>query len=285
MLISSSDTFTKPANTDPIHWEVLALRYGWQARRASDNFIHSSDPHDSDMPLDYFVWLLRAGDREIVVDTGFGRTVADKRADPADPRTRTLTRGVDEALRAAGCEPDRVANVVLTHLHYDHAGNLDLFPQAQFHLQEREMSFATGRHMCVGCMRGAFEVEDVVRMVRAVYANRVSFHDGDAVIAPGVSLHRVGGHTDGLQMVRVETARGPVVLASDAAHLYANMERKEPFPIVFNLGDMADGWRRAHALAGHEDRIIPGHDPAVRARYPALAGSDGETVQLHLAPL
>jgi len=265
-------------------WEVFALRYGWQARQAGDNFVHSPDPHDAAMPLDYFVWLLRSGEREIVVDTGFGQAVLDKRANPKDPKTREITRPVDAALRAMGSEPADVEDVVITHLHYDHAGNLGLFPKAKFHLQEREMQFATGRHMCQACMRGAFEVEDVVAMVRAVYADRVIFHRGDAELAPGVTLHHVGGHTDGLQMVKVMTARGPVVLASDAAHFFANMRRREPFPIVFHLGDMAEGWARASALAGDEDRVIPGHDPQVRAIYPALPGSDGETVLLHLDP-
>ena len=60
------------------------------------------------------------------------------------------------------CDPASIRDVVITHLHYDHAGNLNLFPNARFHLQDREMQFATGRHMCMGCMRGAFDVEDVV---------------------------------------------------------------------------------------------------------------------------
>ncbi|RVT97990.1 N-acyl homoserine lactonase family protein [Rhodovarius crocodyli] len=265
-----------------MQWEVLALRYGYQERRAADNFVHAPDPHDAPMPLDYFVWLLRAGKREIVVDTGFTPETLAKKGPGGG---RHITRTVDVALREAGCEPAGVRDVVITHLHYDHAGNLDLFPEARFHLQEREMGFATGRNMCFSCLRGAFEVEDVVRMVRALYAGRVEFHDGDAEIAPGVSLHRVGGHTDGLQMVRVETARGPVVLASDAAHFYANLLREEPFPIIFDLGAMARGWRTARRLAGDDARVVPGHDPEVRKLYPELPGSQGETVQLHLPPM
>jgi hypothetical protein len=62
-----------------------------------------------------------------------------------------------------------------------------------------------------------------------------------------------------------------VVLASDASHYYANMEQARPFPIVYNVGDMVEGWRRAHALAASAKHVIPGHDPLVLERYPAPA--------------
>jgi glyoxylase-like metal-dependent hydrolase (beta-lactamase superfamily II) len=108
-----------------------------------------------------------------------------------------------------------------------------------------------------------------VAMVRKLYGGRVVFHDGDDDFAPGITLHRVGGHSKGLQMVRVKTRRGMVVLASDAAHYYANMERELPYPFVFNVGDTMEGYRRARALADSDGHIIPGHDPEVLKRYPA----------------
>jgi glyoxylase-like metal-dependent hydrolase (beta-lactamase superfamily II) len=96
----------------------------------------------------------------------------------------------------------------------------------------------------------------------------VVFHDGDEELAPGLSVHHVGGHTMGLQMVRVATQRGWVVLASDAAHLYANMEEGRPYPIVYNVFDMLAGHQRAYALATSRKHVIPGHDPLVLERYP-----------------
>ncbi len=266
-------------------WEIFAQRYATQERLARENFLRPPDLHDQPMPMDYFFWLLRRpggkpGEEpgeEIIVDTGFTPEMAQARG-------RRLIRPVPAGLAALGVDPASVRDVVLTHLHYDHAGNLALFPNARFHLQEREMAFATGANMCFSCLRAAFEVEDVVAMVRALYADRVRFHDGESEIAPGVSLHRVGGHTAGLQMVRVETARGPVVLASDASHFYANMERENPFPILFDLGEMARGWHAARKLAGGEaDRVIPGHDPEIRRRYPAMPG-DEEIFCLHPPP-
>ncbi len=258
-------------------WEAYALRYAVHERKAIENFLRPPDPHDVPMPMDYFVWVVRRDERVVVVDTGFTPESGARRG-------RTLIRPVDAALRQLGVAPDRVEDVVITHLHYDHAGNLDLFPRARFHLQDAEMSFATGRHMCQACIRAPFDVEDVVKMVRAVYAERVVFHDGDVEIAPRLTLHKVGGHSAGLQMVKAETARGPVVLASDAAHFLANIKRQNPFPIFFDLGALAQGWRLARQLAGDDERVVPGHDPLVRVLYPAVAGSEGETVALHLPP-
>jgi glyoxylase-like metal-dependent hydrolase (beta-lactamase superfamily II) len=245
------------------HYEVYAIKYAHHERRASENFI-GGDPHDAPMPLDYFVWLLRGAGREIVVDTGFSAAMAEKRG-------RRHLRCPTAGLRSLGVNAEEVKDVVITHLHYDHVGNFDLFPAATLHVQDLEMRYATGRYMCDACFRGAFEVEDVVGVVRRVYEGRVRFHDGDAELCPGVSLHLIGGHTMGLQAVRVATRRGAVVLASDASHFYANMEQARPFPIVWSVADMVDGYRRLRSLAESPAHVIPGHDPLVLERYPAVS--------------
>ena len=241
--------------------EIYAIKYAHHMRRASENFI-GGDPHDGPMPLDYFVWLIRGGGREVVVDTGFSSATAMRRG-------RDHIRCPAEALRLLQCDPSSVKDVVITHLHYDHVGNFDLFPSATFHLQDLEMNYATGRHMGEDRHRYAYDVEDVVGMVRRVYAGRVRFHAGDAELFPGISVHLIGGHTMGLQAVRVATRRGWLVLASDASHFYANMEQARPFPIVFSVADMVAGYERLRALAASPSHIIPGHDPLVMQRYPA----------------
>jgi len=248
-------------------YEVYAIKYAHHARRASENFI-GGDPHDGPMPLDYFVWLIRGAGREIVVDTGFSAAMAAKRG-------REHIRCPAEALRLLQCDAAAVKDVVITHLHYDHVGNFDLFPAATLHLQDLEMRYATGRHMGEERHRYAYEVEEVVGMVRRTYENRVRFHDGDAELAPGVSLHLIGGHTMGLQAVRVATRRGWVVLASDASHFYANIEQVRPFPIVWSVADMVEGYGRLRELAGSPEHIIPGHDPLVLERYSAPSRETG----------
>ena len=245
-------------------WKIYAVRYAHHQRMARENFM-LGDPHDdSPMPLDYYVWGLVSENRIIVVDTGFDQPMAQKRG-------RTLLKPLSDGLRGVGIEPASVKDVLITHMHYDHCGNHDMFPAARYHVQDREMNFATGRLMAHASMRIPFEEDDVVAMVRRVFRGRVVFHDGDEEIAPGVSLHHVGGHTMGMQIVRVNTVRGVVVLASDSSHLYANMEREIPYPIAYNVGEVLEGYRRARELATSRDHIIPGHDPLVMTRYPAAS--------------
>lgn len=265
------------SRTSPCY-EVFALRYATVKRQPQENFI-SPDPHEGPLSMDYFVWAIRGEGRTIVVDTGFG-------AEAAERRGRTLLQPPRQALEGLGVDCDAVADVVITHLHYDHAGNLQDFPKAKFHLQDAEIAYATGRLMCHEMLRHAYDVEDVVAMVRRVYAGRVVFHEGEAEIAPGVTLHRVGGHTQGLQVVRVPTARGFIVLASDASHYYANIRNRDPFPIVVDVGAMLEGYKTVERLADSADHIIPGHDPEVMDLYPRVEARHDqiEAVALHLPP-
>ena len=163
---------------------------------------------------------------------------------------------------------------------------LHLYPKANFHLQDAEMSYATGRCMCSPLLRRGYEVEDVLHLVRCVYCDRVHFHDASVEITTGLTLHRVGGHTAGQQAVRVWTRRGWVVLASDASHLYFNMESRAAFPSVYRVDEMMEGFRILHQLGeGDWNRVIPGHDPLVMARYPAPSPElEGIVVRLDVPP-
>ena len=265
--------------SDPEIHEVFAIRYGSRAeRRRHVNFITPPDPHDGLMPLDYFVWAIVNERRTIVVDTGFDHEEGTR-------RERRLLRLPREGLAMVGIEAASVETVILTHLHYDHAGTLDDFPRARFHLQELEMSYATGPQMRHGTLRQAYAADHICAVVRRLFEGRVMFHAGASEIAPGVSVHHVGGHTMGMQCVRVLTKRGWVVLASDASHFYENMAAAAPFPIVYDVGDMLAGHETIRRLAESDQHIVPGHDPKVMSLYPAPRPDlEGIVARLDLAP-
>ena len=231
-------------------YQLHAIKYAeLNARKRSDLFV-GPDPHDGRIDMGYFVWVAIGADRVCVVDTGFSADVGARRG-------RRFLRSPVETLADLGVDAASVQDVITTHLHYDHVGNFGLFPNARFHLQDREMAFATGRQMGHAFMRAAYEVEDIVGMVRAVYTERVVFHDGDAAIAPDIEVHRIGGHTRGLQAVRVATGRGRVVLASDASHYYENLEQGRVFSILDSAADVLEGYRRLRELAARADRAGP----------------------------
>ena len=203
----------------------------------------------------------------------------------AKERGRTIIKPVGEGLMALGIRPDKVEHVIATHMHWDHAGNYDLFPNARYHIQDAEMAYATGRYMQYPGMNHPYEVDDVCGVVRLNYGGRVVFHNGDAELAAGIGLHFAGGHSAGLQFVTVETARGKVVLASDASHYYENFESGRPFPIAFHVGMMHEAYDklRSHAPRTH---IVPGHDPRVMTLYPPPSPElAGQVVRLDVAPL
>jgi glyoxylase-like metal-dependent hydrolase (beta-lactamase superfamily II) len=178
-----------------------------------------------------------------------------------------------------------VQSVIISHLHYDHCGNYDLFPQARYHLQDREMAYATGRCMCHQALRAPFEVEDVIAMVRKVFSGRATFHDGASEIAPGITVHHIGGHSKGLQSVRVKTRRGYVVLAADATHLYAHLDGGRVFPITYNVEEVVEGYETLKRLASSSRHVVPGHDPLVLQRYPAAkTGLEGWVARLDADP-
>jgi len=260
-------------------YELFAIKYARHDRDATENFVDDPDLHEGNMPIDYFIWVAKNKNRTVLIDTGFN-------ADAAAQRKREFMRCPAESLSMVGANAADIEDIVITHLHYDHVGNFDLFPNARFHLQDKEMQFATGRYMKYGTLRVAYDIEHVVGMVRQVYKERVQFHDGDSELFPGIGLHFIGGHTMGLQSVTVETARGRVVLASDASHLYHNMWDKNPYRTVFNIGDMMEGHDKLRWLAnGNEDLIVPGHDPLVMDYYPAPSENlKGKVIRLDVAP-
>lgn len=242
-------------------YELFAIRYATREGNRRENFI-GGDPIDASMPLDYFVWAAVGPEHTFVIDVGF-------KAETAARRKRQFLRCPIDTLALIGVDASKVKDVILTHLHNDHTGNIHRFPAAQFHLQERELAYATGRYMRYPRLSRSFEVEDIVGLVRLNYEGRVRLHNGEAQLAPGVTLHPAEGHTIGFQFVRVHTRRGWVVVASDATHFYENMDSGRPFPAVFSVGGELEGFDKLLALAPTKNHIVPGHDPLVMSRYPA----------------
>ena len=258
-----------------MNWQVFALKYADRnSRTRADSFIFD-DNHDAPHAMDYFIWVLKRGDEVILVDTGYDKAEAMR-------RDRPILREPAEALQGIGLKPEDITTLIVTHLHYDHAGGFAQFPNATIHLQAAEMAFATGPCMCHDTLRMPFTADHICDAVKRVYSGRAIFHDGDGVVADGVTVHCIGGHSRGLQAVRIRTDAGWLCLASDASHYYENVFENKPFPIVVDLQNMLDGFQTLHKLASDRSLIIPGHDPLVMDLFPQ-AGPE-YAVRLDLGP-
>ena len=242
-----------------VHYADTMLDYGT---------CYAAHPGDTrPQQIDYAFWVLLGPDGPVIVDTGFNADIAARRG-------RKAVLPPDQALSLLGIDPARVALVIMTHLHYDHAGNSDLYPNARFLLQKAEWEFANGPDMTDPLQGAHYEAEDLARFQALLDTGRLELIEGEARPMPGLSLHLVGGHTPGQMVLRVEGPSGPVVLASDALHFYRNDGPDGVFPVTKDAGAEKRGYVTLRALAGNSYRVVAGHDPENRARYPAHEASD-----------
>jgi len=243
-------------------WDVYALRYGENtARTRRDSFPFDINP-DAPHPMDFYFWVLSREYGVIVVDTGMSSIEAIRRG-------RAVFEEPPAMLAKLGIDAADVKRVILTHLHFDHAGALDAYPNAHLEVQAGEMRFATGPDMANPALRIPFTPEHVTEVVSRLYAEQVTVHDGDTELAPGVHGHLIGGHSEGLMALTVETKRGHIVLASDVAHYFESIDSGALFAIVSDPKAMARG---LNWLAGFpRAAVIPGHDPQLRQMYPEIA--------------
>jgi len=246
-------------------YKIYAVRYAHRESASRAANFYGGDPHDAPMPMDYFIWALVGESRAFVVDAGFTPETAARRPG------REMICDPAEVLRELGADPATLEDVLLTHLHYDHVGQVGAFPKARFWLQDSEMAFWTGRYANRPAIRHTIEPDDIVGLVRLNFEGRLRFVDRVTTAAPGITLHPVGGHSPGLQVLRVQTEHGAVVLASDASHYYENLETDRPFAVVHSVAGMYETFDHLHELADSPRDIVPGHDPLVLERYPAVS--------------
>jgi glyoxylase-like metal-dependent hydrolase (beta-lactamase superfamily II) len=209
------------------------------------------------------IWPLVASDGTIVlVDAGFTREKFITQWKPRDYVTP------DSALRRAGFDPGRVTDIVISHIHWDHADGVERFPGARVWLQRAEFEHyvgADGRALAPAIDR---EVAAMYR--RLADAGRIRLLEGDsAEVRAGIRVYTGGKHTFASQYVSVETAGGTAVIASDNAYLYENLDRVRPIAQTLDSLSNLRAHRRMLQLATRPALVVPGHDPAVLTRFPA----------------
>jgi glyoxylase-like metal-dependent hydrolase (beta-lactamase superfamily II) len=254
-------------------YEVTIVKYGTRTATRSEVFLNFPLYHEDDAPIgmDYFFWIVRNRHRTVVVDTGFS---------PAggSARKRTFLADVPTLFRRFGVEPLTSPTVVLTHAHYDHAGNLGLFPAATVVMAESELRFWSSPHAHRTLFHHSVDNEDLSLLRSLADDGRLSLFQGSISIAPGIEVIEMGGHTPGQSIVKVNTSEGVVLLASDALHYYEELERDMIFTSVSDIVRMYECFDRIRDMmaAGEVDHLVSGHDPDTLSRFKGMAGEHGE---------
>jgi glyoxylase-like metal-dependent hydrolase (beta-lactamase superfamily II) len=251
------------------HYQVTVVKYGTRSTTKSDVYLNFPLYHEVDAPIemDYFFWILTGAERTIVVDTGFS-------PEGGRVRQRRQLAPIPELFEHFGTDPGTSPDVVVTHAHYDHIGNLDHFPSSRVIMARDEYNFWSSKHAQRVMFHHSIQDEEIEYLHKVNLDQRLVLFEETFEVAPGVTVTKVGGHTPGQCVVRVETSDGVVLLASDAIHYYEEYERDMLFMSVANLVDMYAGFDRIRELVASGDvtHLVSGHDPDTLNRFKPAQG-------------
>ena len=244
-------------------WQVFAIRYA-TVRSFPVRYLVAGADTSRRTDIAMMFWLLRGpGGRNVLVDAGFYRRKFLDDWKPAE-----FVRP-DEAVSRFGLRPDAITDVIVSHIHWDHADGADLFPNARVWLQREEYEHYVGP--AGEPLKEAIDSLDSA-MLHALHGKgRVQLAAGDSTeILPGITVYTGGKHTFASQYVGVHTARGTVVLASDNLYLYENLDRHVAIAQTLDSASNLAAQDRMKRLAASWRLIVPGHDPAVFKRFRAV---------------
>ncbi len=249
------------AQTKP-QYEVYAIRYATIPGFRVAGLVEGADK-DRKLDIAMMVWLVRGNGHNILVDSGFYHEKFFPQWHPTD-----FVRPSD-TLKRLGLKPEDITDVIITHMHWDHADGMDLFPRARIWIQKDELQYYAGEAWQSPRAHGGIDPDDVMTAVKLNTQGRVALVNGDAQeILPGVTCYTGGKHTYASQFVGVNTAAGTVVLASDNMYLYENLEKHVPIAATLDRESNLRAQDRMKQLAASPKLIIPGHDPAVMTNFP-----------------
>lgn len=243
-------------------YEVYAIRYGALAHFQVSGLVAGAD-RTRYIDAALMIWLIEGNGHRILVDAGFYRDQFMKQWKPVDYVKPP------EAIARVNLKPEDITDIIVSHLHWDHADGVDLFPKARTWIQKDELEYYAGTAWQARGTHGGIDPEDVLALVKLNTEGRVGLVNGDAQeILPGISCYTGGKHTYASQFVTVNTAAGTVVLASDNMYLYENLDKHVPIAQTLDAESNLRAQDRMKQLATDPRLIVPGHDPAVMTRFP-----------------
>ena len=228
---------------------IRPLRLGTISRKKENMSYRCGVTDIIDFPL--ISYYLEGAGHKIIVDTG---------GSPPDgikwqPYSRNENELLDKALLDIGASPEQIDIVILTHLHWDHASNNHMFPNARFIVQKKEHDYITASEPEI---KAGYELDLVLQ-------TKYELVDGDTTITPGIRVVLAPGHSAGMQCVVVETRAGKYILGGDLITLFENWEAEPHIPngVYYDLRIMLESLEKIDRINGI---VLPGHDREVFSR-------------------
>ena len=250
-------------------YQVTIAKYGSRSTVKSEVYLNYGLYHQPDEPigLHYFFWVIRNSQRTILVDTGFSVIGGAN-------RKRTLDHNVPELYKRLGISPEDAPQIIITHGHFDHIGNLDFFPKSQMLISEKEYDFWNSKHAGRTLFHHSVEDYELAHLRQLRAEKRLEFFSDRIEVASGIEIIEVGGHTPGQAVVKVNTSEGVVLLASDAIHFYEEFEADRPFMSVSSLVYMYAAFDtiREMVASGEIKHLVSGHDVDTLNRFTPATG-------------
>src|SRR2546430_2233344 len=253
-------------SADVDKYEIYAVRYATLANFPVSSLVAGAD-RSRRLDIAMMIWVLKGNDGRIaIVDSGFHR---DQYFEQFTVRDFIKP---SEAIAPLGLKPEDVTDLLITHMHWDHAGGIDLFPAARVWIQKDEYDYYTSDAWQSRATHGGIDADDVLEIVRRNTQGKVSFVRGDDETSiSGVTFGIGGKHTWQSQFVTATTPKATtVVLASDNMYLYENLDAHKPISQTLDAASNLRTQDRMRSIASDPRLLIPGHDPAVFERFPKV---------------
>jgi glyoxylase-like metal-dependent hydrolase (beta-lactamase superfamily II) len=258
------------AISQTVTYEVYALKYSgaFNDKPYPLKLLVLDAPEKETGSAVFMFWLIKGNNgKNILVDAGFHQ-------DSEEAGDFGLVNYIrpDSMLLRIGLKAADITDVIITHPHWDHIDGVDLFPNAHVWMQKEDYNYFVGAAWTEGS--GGFDKRDVRKMIELNLAKKLTLVDGDdKEIIPGVRVYTGSRHTFNSQYVGVKTGTEKVVLASDNAYTYYNIEHLKSAAkgSTFDSNGYVNAIKRMKTLVSDDKFIIPGHDALVFSKFTKVA--------------
>ncbi len=168
--------------------KVFAFKIG-ERRPPSINHLYLDYKADKFVTAFMYFYCVENKNGPVLIDHGFNsETVARLNVD------FHLENEPQDLISRIGIKPEEREKIILTHLHWDHFVAENIFPNATYYIQKKEIEFVTGPLMKYECFRRYVDVKAVEKLVRMLFKGKVVILDGDGEIESGIGVLHVGGN-------------------------------------------------------------------------------------------